>query len=595
MYVSHKHFNVLGLQRVTPWFEWPDLLANAWNLPKHNCNFQGNTGNQEIQNIMIRGIFLVGLIFISNIATGQRNEAEYDTLMAEVFTPDGPGGVALVTKNGKIIYRKAIGYANLELGVEMIPEHVFRIGSITKQFTASAILKLRDEGKLDLEDEITQYVKDYPTHGHTISIKHLLTHTSGIKSYTGMLEWTSEVRKKDFTPEELIDYFKYQPMDFKPGEEYRYNNSAYFILGYIIEVVSGKSYEAYIRENFFDPLEMNDSYYGSTSRIIHNRAAGYSKMEDEYINAEFLSMTQPYAAGSLLSTVDDLYTWYTAVMEDRVISRESRIEAQSTYTLNNGKKTGYGYGWALGNIQGSPMISHGGGINGYLTASIYLPEEKVFTAVFSNCNCNPPGEIAQKMAALAIDKPFGWEPVTLPQELLQSYVGVYQSEYDGDRVITYSDGKLYSMRTGSSRYVILPYEKDKFFFEEGVSTLHFVRARDHTIRAVISKGTGYDIEWVRTDRPVPEIEKIELDNSIKEKYTGTYELTPDFVITVFLSENTLFLKATGQEKIEIVPYETNKFSLVDVDASITFNLDENGNTESLTLYQNGEYEAKKIE
>jgi hypothetical protein len=174
-------------------------------------------------------------------------------------------------------------------------------------------------------------------------------------------------------------------------------------------------------------------------------------------------------------------------------------------------------------------------------------------------------------------------------------VGVYQSEYDGDRIITYSDGKLYSMRTGSSRYVILPYEKDKFFFEEGLSTLHFVRARDHTIRAVISKGTGYDIEWGRTDRPVPEIEKIELDNSIKEKYTGTYELTPDFVITVFLSENTLFLKATGQEKIEIVPYETNKFSLVDVDASITFNLDENGNTESLTLYQNGEYEAKKIE
>ena len=211
--------------------------------------------------------------------------------MAEVFTEDGPGGTVLIAKDGKILYRKAFGKANLELGVDMTPEHVFRIGSITKQFTASAILKLRDEGKLELDDDITKYLEDYPTHGHDITIKHLLTHTSRIKSYTGMEEWTAETRKKDFTPQELIEYFKYQPMDFKPGEEYRYNNSAYFILGYIIEVVSGMSYEAYIDESFFKPIGMNDSYYGSTSRIIKNRAYGYNKKDDEYINADFLSMT----------------------------------------------------------------------------------------------------------------------------------------------------------------------------------------------------------------------------------------------------------------------------------------------------------------
>ena len=216
-------------------------------------------------------------LFVSLHVSCQKSDRAYDSMMQEMFKSDGPGGAALIVKDGNILYRKAFGMASLELGVEMKPEHVFRIGSITKQFTACAILKLAEEGKLDLQDDITKYIEDYPTHGYTITIEHLLTHTSGIKSYTGMAEWTSEVRKKDFTPTELIDFFKNQPMDFAPGEEFRYNNSAYFILGYIIELVSGKPYDIYIDENFFKPLGMDNSYYGSTSRIIHNRAAGYAR------------------------------------------------------------------------------------------------------------------------------------------------------------------------------------------------------------------------------------------------------------------------------------------------------------------------------
>ena len=355
----------------------------------------------------MKKIFLiVSCCFLFQLLSAQKQSKEFDLLMSEAFKDNGPGAVALVVKDGKTLYRKAFGIANLELGVKMKPENVFRIGSITKQFTATAILKLRDEGKLALEDDITKYMKDYPAHGHEITIKHLLTHTSGIKSYTGMKEWTTEFRKMDFTPEEFIEFFKNRPMDFKPGKEYRYNNSAYFILGHIIEVISGMTYEQYIDSNFFKPLEMKSSYYGSNSRIIKDRAHGYEKREGKYINAELLSMSQPYAAGSLMSTVDDLYKWYNAVMEDKVISKISRKEAHSTFTLNDGEKTGYGYGWIIGNIQGSPMISHEGGINGYLTSSIYLPNEEVFVAIFSNCNCNPPGNIAIKMAAVAIGKPY---------------------------------------------------------------------------------------------------------------------------------------------------------------------------------------------
>ncbi|WP_397446555.1 serine hydrolase [Polaribacter sp. R77954] len=539
---------------------------------------------------------IILLFILAHSSIAQKLSKEFDALMAETFKDDGPGAVALVIKDEKVLYRKAFGMANLELGVKMKPENIFRIGSITKQFTASAILKLRDDGKLDLDDDITKYVKEYPTHGYEITIKHLLTHTSGIKSYTGMKEWDGEVRKKDFTPEELIEFFKYQPMDFKPGEEWRYNNSAYFILGYIIEVVSGMSYEEYIESTFFNPLEMTSSYYGSTSRIIRNRAYGYDKNDDGYINADFLSMTQPYAAGSLLSTIDDLYNWYSAVMDDKVISKASREEAHSSYKLNSGEKTGYGYGWGIGNIQGSPMISHGGGINGYLTSSMFLPEEQLFVAVFSNCNCNPPGNIATKMAAMAVGKPFDWKPITLSDDLLKEYEAVYESDKEEQRIITFKDGQLSSLRTGGSKYKIYPFEKDKFFFDGGgVTTLHFDRNSDREIVSVTSKSTGYDVEWKRTNKPIPSIEKIELDNAITDRYLGKYELAPNFILSIFKEEGKMFAQATGQNKIEIIPFEENKFSLVDVDVKLTFNMDEKGEVNSLTLHQGGDNEAKKIE
>lgn len=181
-------------------------------------------------------LLIIAVLFSSGLLS-QGIEEQFDTLVMKKFNADEPGGTVLIVKKGEVIYRKAFGKANLELDVDMKPEYIFRIGSITKQFTACAILKLTEEGKLSLQDDITKHIRDYPTHGHTITFEHLLTHTSGIKSYTGMDEWTSEVRKKDYSPKELIDFFKNEPMDFAPGEEFRYNNSAYFLLGYLIEIL----------------------------------------------------------------------------------------------------------------------------------------------------------------------------------------------------------------------------------------------------------------------------------------------------------------------------------------------------------------------
>ena len=378
--------------------------------------------------------------------------------------------------------------ADLELGVAMTPENVFRIGSITKQFTACAILRLMEEGKLSLQDDIRDYIEEFPVHGHTITIEHLLTHTSGIRSYTSMDKWTPEVRRKDFTPLELIDFFKDEPMDFAPGEQYLYNNSAYFMLGYIIEKVSGQPYGEYIAEHFFRPLGMDDSYYGSTSRIIPNRASGYQRSGDVYENADFLSMTQPYSAGSLLSTVDDLHTWYRAVMNEQVVSRGSLEKAHSRYVLNNGQPVDYGYGWSLGFIQGSPTIEHNGGINGYLTSSIYLPEEQVFVALFTNCDCAPPGETAARMAAMAIGRPYGWEEIEVPVTVLHQYEGIYGSGSGDRRIISVEDGKLYSRRNEGPKYQLLPFDRDKFFFEVSFTTLSFQRNQEGAVESLVTEG-----------------------------------------------------------------------------------------------------------
>jgi hypothetical protein len=193
-------------------------------------------------------------------------------------------------------------------------------------------------------------------------------------------------------------------------------------------------------------------------------------------------------------------------MNYKIITKESQEKAHTTSVLNNGKPIGYGYGWALGNIQGRPMISHRGGINGYLTSSLYLPEEEVFAAVFSNCDCNPPGNLAVKMAAIAIGNPYEWEKIELSEETLISYEGVYESEFDGERIISFEDGNLFSVRTGGTKSKILPYEKDKFFFEEALAILEFQRNNKGKIISVVSEGTGLSINWTLTDKPVPKQE-----------------------------------------------------------------------------------------
>jgi len=296
--------------------------------------------SQTLINFLFVFLFCLNTIWAQSTTKAILSSQQYQQLLEANFDKDGPGASILVAKKGAIVYQSSIGKANLELDVPMEAHHVYRIGSITKQFTAVSILMLLEQGKLDLQDDLTKYIPDYPTKEHTITIEHLLTHTSGIKSMTGMPDFFKDSRH-DMTTIEMMNYFKNEPMDFAPGEEFRYNNSGYYLLGVIIEKISGMTYAEFIQQNIFEPLGMTASYYGGAEPLIPNRAAGYQKQGDTYSNAPYISMTLPYAAGSLLSTVSDLYKWNRALLTDQLLKQTTLAKAYVPYTLNNGEKTDF--------------------------------------------------------------------------------------------------------------------------------------------------------------------------------------------------------------------------------------------------------------
>jgi CubicO group peptidase (beta-lactamase class C family) len=346
---------------------------------------------------------LLLFIIVCNPISAQSFEAKVDSLILTVFKDkDGPGGVFMIAKNGKPIYQKAVGKANLELNVDLSPENVFQLGSMTKQFTAVAVLMLEEQGKLNVKDPISKYIPDYPS-GDKISIHHLLTHTSGIKDFTKMKS-ISTIAQKDMTPKMMVDFFKNERVDFLPGEKFEYNNSGYVLLGYLIELISGEPYQDFIQKHIFDKAGMTRSSYASDRQVIKNRAYGYHKKEYGYVNKTVISFTVPFSSGSLMSTTADMLKWQSALNQNSLLNAEETKKAFSKYQLNNGEPFTYGYGWHIKEINGIPSREHGGSIFGFKTMGVYIPSEDIYVIGFSNCDCNSPTKITGDIAALALDE-----------------------------------------------------------------------------------------------------------------------------------------------------------------------------------------------
>lgn len=542
-------------------------------------------------------LFAFGLSFNSAIAqtsgVSQLNSV-FDALLSPQFKGDGPGIAVLVTRKGQVIYQKALGKANLELGVPMQTENVFRIGSITKQFTAVAILQLMEKGKLNVTDEIVRFLPDYPTGGHKITIEHLLTHTSGIQDYTGIKDTIGRSRL-DFTTREMIAYFKDAPLRFIPGTKYEYSNSNYFLLGYIIELISGKSYMEFLQQEFFDPLGMTRSLYASDIQVVKNRVDAYALGKNGYEKVIHESVTQPYAAGSIMSTIGDLFKWHKAILSYQLIKKETLEKALTRYKLANGQEIDYGYGWRLGSVYESPSIWHGGLIDGFMSMAIYLPREDVFVTVLSNCVCNPPEIIALKLAAFATGIPTAYMEKVLPATLLSEYAGVFENKKGDLRVITVSEGKVYSQIGRSPRLILRAFEKDKFYFEDQSTIMHFSRNGDgHIEKFVVSSIRGSNV-WNRLDKSPLSFTGKDVDETVLESYVGKYEVTPEFSFSVTRDHRRLFLQADGQEKFELFAETESKFFLKVNDAELEFIKDRSGKILHAIMKQAGrKAEAIKI-
>ncbi|TXE16332.1 serine hydrolase [Psychroflexus gondwanensis] len=533
------------------------------------------------------------LVTLSSIA--QSLEQQFDTYIGDQYTSDAPGVSILVAKDGKAIYSRGSGIANLELDIKAAPKHVFEIGSITKQFTAVAILMLEEQGKLSVEDEITKFIPDYPTQDKTITVHHLLNHTSGIKSYTNMPSFM-EFARTDMTPTVLMGRFKNEQMEFDPGTQFNYNNSGYIVLGHIIEVVSGQSYEDFIQTNIFDKVGMDNSYYGSMTRLIPNRARGYSKTETGYRNADYLSLTLPYAAGSIMSTTADLLKWQNAISANTLIKKSSLEKATNGSTLDSGEEITYGYGWYTGNINGSASVEHDGGIFGYSSSGIFLPEENVYVIGLSNCDCGDVGALVSNVAAMAIGKPFPKkkDAIDLSESQLSKWVGAY--EYEGAiRHVTLKNKQLFSQREGSISMEIYPMSATNFIFDGGNTSYDFFTENGN--RMVTMTVNGKEMIGKGIDKAPPaERKEIQLDEDVLSEYVGSYELQPGFNMVFSVRDNKLYGAATGQGEVHLFAEEKDKFFLKVVVADIHFTRNGEGKVESLTLFQNGqEMLGKKVQ
>jgi CubicO group peptidase (beta-lactamase class C family) len=455
-----------------------------------------------IKSIIISAFYflLFNCSFGQTLADNDLNK-EVDSLVSPQFKQNEPGVSILIARKGNIVYQKAFGSANVELNVSMQPDMVFRIGSITKQFTAISILLLVEQRKISLQDSIQKYIPGFPSKGYTITIENLLTHTSGITDYSSLNDTTPYIDRWDFTPQFILDKFKNLPLDFKPGTKYGYSNSNYLLLGLVIESITKKSYHTYIQENIIEPLGLSHTLYATENTIVAERVEGYTRDRGFFENCFYQSLSFGYACGDLLSSTEDLFKWNTALLAYKLVKKETLDEAFTPYKLSDGTFTKYGYGWFIDDLQGVKCIHHEGQTSGFIAEEKYFPNEDIYVAIMTNVKStedttdfsNNRFKLFENISLLAIGKQLQ-RSITVSDTILNSYVGVYQLSTDKKRTITISKGKyhLNALISGQGRVPIL-FESDTKFSFDGImnATGEFVKENGKTIKINIFQNGQY--------------------------------------------------------------------------------------------------------
>jgi CubicO group peptidase (beta-lactamase class C family) len=422
---------------------------------------------------------LILLLLLSFGAAAQKNYAtqidEYLDGHEKVYEFNG---AVLVAKKGEVVYKKAFGQANREWNVANTVDTKFRIGSLTKQFTSAAILQLAEEGKLKLDDPLSKYVRNFPK-SDSVTIHMLLNHTSGIKSYTNMQKFGT-VLTAPLSKDSIINFFKNEPYEFTPGTKYNYNNSGYFLLGYIIEKVSGQSYANYISQHLYSKAALSNTSVDVVEVILPKKASGYTKDFRGWQNAQYISMEFPYSAGAIVSTVEDLHSWNRALHTGKILSNDMYKKMTTPYLEN------YGYGLRIDSVDNHRRIGHSGGIPGFLSHNDYYPDQDIEVIVLSN-NSSASTQIAGGIGAIMFDNkviaPVKHTEAKLESSELSKYAGKYKGAKISLEIILKND-KLYR-RSGYVDVLLKPESKTNFFYGDGTDRqLNFILNNKNEVTGV---------------------------------------------------------------------------------------------------------------
>jgi len=537
-------------------------------------------------------------------------------------------GSVLVSDQGKVIYKKGFGMANMEWDIPNQPNTKHRLGSITKQFTAMLILQLVSEGKLDLQAPITTYLPDYPkASGDIITSHHLLTHTSGIPNYTAFPKFMKEESRNPYTPKEFVKTFADKTLDFTPGEKFSYSNSGYFILGVLVEKLSGKSYEQMLHDNIFTPLNMKDTGYDNHGDILKNRATGYKKQGGDYVNSSYLDMSIPYAAGSMYSTVEDLYKWDQALYTTKILPKKYMSMYFKPYISASGNAH-YAYGWGVGyakigkSTDSIYAIGHGGGINGFNTNISRTTSNNSLIVLLNNTSGAPLNNITKAIRGIIHDKEYNMPKKSVADAVLAIIetkgIDAGISHYNN---IKHSEN--YSLRESEMNaigYQLMGSDKvkeaNKIFqliieefptssnaydsFGESLMKLgkNDLAIKSYRKSVALNPNNQNGIDYLKKlGGDVSDLVKeVKVSNTVLETYIGKYELQPGFIITVTREGNQLKAQATGQPVFDLFPKSENEFYLKVVDAQLVFNKNDAGNIDSATLFQGGrEMKGRRID
>ena len=494
-----------------------------------------------------------------------------------------PGASALVSQNGEIIFQKGFGYANIEKKIRVTPDTKFKIGSISKQFTAAAILKLQEEGRISTADKLSKYIPDFPR-GNEVTIYQLLTHTSGIHDYD--FQPNLDV-SQPVTPQALLDVIKKNSYDFNPGERFQYDNSGYFILGYIVARISGRTLGDYLYETFFKPLGMTNTGIYETNIVLDNEAQGYSMKDETVKKADFQEMSWALGVGSIYSTTVDLFKWNEAVFNGKVLTDATLKTAFTQAALNNGGKVDYGFGWFLSINRGVRFIQHSGVSSGFFSYLERQPENKLTVCVLLNALPAPKGinpilngqAISEFILADKMEKQnSGVSDTTVNENNLKKYAGRYDYGHGMAMLITLKGKQLFGQVTGQAPNPLTAVSANEFYFKAMNAKIKFVSDTSSIFERLIQyqDGVSFEANRLKDEKPV------KINPDFFDKLTGRYDFGNNYVIEIIREHDKLFVLTPNMPKYELLPTSELDYFMMEAASRLSFTLNKDGKAASLT-------------